>query len=373
MKKIIAVLLLTFFLFPIFSASGQEIYEETTIQLFWKQGCPSCAEAKDFLKELEEEYPQLTVEDYEFSRNIELIQNLYQEYDVPAQEQALVPVIFTKEKYFIGFSDQTSREIEQCIEECSGEIIDPAPQKVKIPFLGQVNTDEVSIPLLAIALGVLDGFNICSLGAMVLILGLILSLKSRKRILVFGGIFLLTTVISYGVLVFLWNRLFVFLVPYIRGMEILIGILALIGAFYFLREFLKARQGKAVCQFGGISEKLSGRIQKVFQKKSSIAVLVGAIFLFAVIVTIIEFPCTAFFPVLFAGILAKAELSTYLSLLYIGLYIFFYMLDELIILLVAVFTFRIWIVSPKFVSILNLIASILLLFLGSYYFFGLLN
>lgn len=372
-KKIISVLLLLFFLFQAPPVLGQENKQELTIYFFWSQGCPHCASAKTFLSEMEQKYPQITVKDYEFSKNIGLIKEFYQNYEVSSREQGFVPAIFTRDKYFVGFSEQIGKEIENYVQEYSGEITTPASQKVKIPFLGEIDTENFSIPFLTVVLGTLDGFNICSLGALVLILGLVLALKSKRKILIFGGVFLLTTVAAYGTLVFLWHRLFVVIAPHIRRMEIVIGILALAGAVYFLKEFLKSRKSEAVCQFGGISKKLAGKIQRVFEKKSSIIVLIGAVLLFAVIVTIIEFPCTAFFPVLFVSILAKAEISIYSSLFYIGLYIFFYMLDELIILLVAVFTFKIWIASPKFITILNLFVSVLLFLLGFYYFFGLLS
>jgi hypothetical protein len=90
--------------------------------------------------------------------------------------------------------------------------------------------------------------------------------------------------------------------------------------------------------------------------------------LFSAVITIVEFPCSAVFPAIFSGILAEANLPLYLSLLYIGVYILFYMLDEIAVFLIAVFTMKIWILSPRFIVILNLFASILLFLLAFYYF-----
>jgi len=223
-----------------------------------------------------------------------------------------------------------------------------------------------------VILGFFDGFNVCSLGALVLILGIVLALKSRKKILILGGIFILTTGIIYGILIILWHRLFLALSPYLRKMEILIGVLAILGGIYFLREFLKFRKKGPVCEFGGISQKLSQKFQKVFEKKEGILTLVGAVFLFAAIITIVEFPCSAVLPVIFAGILSEVQLSIFLSLLYIGIFLLFYLLDEIIVFLTAVFTMKLWITSPKFVTFLNLVASVMLFFLGIYYLVGLM-
>ena len=345
---------------------------KASIDFFWSAGCSHCLAEKSFLEELEEKYPQIEIRQYEFSKNIELAKEFYQNYQVPSREQGLVPLTFTRNRYFVGFNEQIGQKIEKCIEECFGEITGSTAQEIEIPLLGGIKIEEFSLPVLAVVLGTLDGFNICSLGALVLILGLVLALKSKKSILFFGGIFVLTTIIVYGILVLLWHQLFVYLAPQIRKMELLIGFLALASAVYFFREFLNARKGKAVCKFGGISEKVSQKIQRIFEKKANIFAVSGAVLLFAAVITVIEFPCTAFFPVLFTGILAEAGLPFSLSLLYIGIYVFFYMLDEVVILLIAALTMKIWIASPKFSIVLNLFASILLFSLGCYYLFILL-
>ncbi|MDP1538661.1 MAG: thioredoxin family protein, partial [bacterium] len=347
---------------------------EAAIYFFWSPGCPYCLKEKAFLEELEKKYPQVEIKQYELSKNVELVKELYKNYEVPSREQGYVPITFTRDRYFVGFNEQIGREIEKCIQECLGQEIVPKAQKIKIPLLGEIDIDaeKFPIPVLAVIFGALDGFNICSLGALVLILGLVLALKSKRKILIFGGTFVLTTAIVYGILVFLWHQLFVFIAPHIKKMEILIGLLALVSAVYFLKEFLNIRKRGVVCQFGGISENLAKKIQKIFERKASIFALIGAVLLFAAVITIIEFPCTAVLPVLFAGILAEAALPFYLSLSYMGLYILFYMLDEIIVLLVAALTMKIWIASPKFSLILTLIASILLFLLGFYYLFGLL-
>ncbi len=368
LKKLPLILFSLLWLTPALSAAGQTD-EKAAIDFFWSAGCPHCQAEKSFLENLSEKYPQIEIRQHEFSKNIELVKEFYENYQVPSREQGLVPITFTADSYFVGYNEEIGQEIEKCTEECLIGKSKTADREIEVPLLGGIKIEESSLLVLAVVLGTLDGFNICSLGALVLILGLVLALKSKKQILLFGGIFILTTIVVYGLLVLLWHQLFVFLAPQVRKMEVLIGILALASAVYFFREFLKARKGKAVCKFGGVSDKMSERIQKVFVKKANTLALAGAVLLFAAVVTIIEFPCTAFFPVLFTGILAEADIPFSLSLLYIGIYVFFYMLDEIAVLLIAASTMKIWVASPKFSLILNLFASLLLLSLGCYYLF----
>lgn len=372
-KKIVIFIIFLFFfsVFPLLPIFGQT-NEKAVIHFFWSQGCPYCSAQKVFLEDLQKEYSQIEIKEYEFSKNIELVKELYEKYQVNPREQGLVPITFTENRYFVGFNEQIAKEIKECLQEClEDKAVPEKPRKIKIPLLGEINIENLSLPVLAITLGALDGFNVCSLGALILILSLVFVLKSKRKILIFGGIFVLTTVIVYGFLVFLWHQLFVFIAPHIKKMSFLLAFLALAGSIYFFREFLKSKKQGAACQFGGFSEKMSQKVQRVFERKTNILVLLGAVLLFATIVTVIEFPCTAFFPLLFAGILAEAKIHFYSVLFYIGLYIFFYMLDEVIILFLAVLTMKVWIASPKIMIFVNLFASILLFLLAFYYFFGL--
>ena len=224
------------------------------------------------------------------------------------------------------------------------------------------------MPVLAVILGALDGFNVCSLGALILILGLVLALRSRIKILIFGSIFILTTTIVYGILIGFWYKLFSFVSPYLKIMEILVGCLGIGGGIYFLRQFFKFRKHGATCETEtGITGKLSSRIQKVFQERRNVLWIIGSIFLFAIIITMVEFPCSAVVPVMFAGILAESDIAGFSYFSYIGLFMLFYMLDEIIIFLIAVSKMTIWLTSSKFVTWLTLIEAIVLFLLGVYY------
>jgi len=231
-----------------------------------------------------------------------------------------------------------------------------------------------SLPALAVVLGVLDGFNICSLGALALILGLVLAFKSRRRVLVFGSLFILTTAVVYGLLIFVWFRIFEFFVPYIKLMQFSIGVLGIVGGFFFLKTFLKFRKGGLACQAGSgdLVSKISAKFQNTFKTSGSYLVLILAVFIFAGIITVIEFPCSAVVPVAFAGVLAQSGISAAQYGAYISLFVLFYMLDEIIVFLIALFTLKIWLASSRFVIWSALAEALILFALGAYYLFNLI-
>jgi len=383
MKNTRKYFFILFFLFLLLGFSNFVFAQKKIeINFFYSPTCPHCAAEKPFLEELKQKYPEVEIKEFSLSNkeNTDLLTKFYKNYKVPSNIYGFVPMTFIGEKYFLGFNDDIEKEIEDYVLNLSqnknllkeeSQENNKLNEKIKVPFLGEINPYNFSLPLLAVILGFFDGFNVCSLGALVLILGLVFGLNgNRKRVLILGGTYLLVTSLVYGALIFLWHQVFSYLSLYLREMEIVVGILAMLGGVYFFREFLKARENKTVCSFGGISEKFSKKLQNIFKERNGILILILSVLVFAAIVTIIEFPCSAALPVLFASILTESNVSFFVVFICILIYLLFYLLDEIIVFLISVFSMKILVVSPKFTTILNLIASIIMFFLGIYYFIG---
>jgi glutaredoxin len=365
--------------------------EKTDINFFYGPGCPFCAKEKEFLNGIEETYQGIVVDRHslEDENSHDLLIDLAENHNA---ERFLgsVPMTFIGDDFYLGFSDEIGFKIigsidkylvgnnnNSTITEDGGGItttnVSNVGDELKLPFVGKVNPQKYSLPVLSVMLGFLDGFNVCSLGALVLILGLVIALKSRKKILTLGGLFILTTAIIYGLLIVLWYQLFTFLSAYIGIMRILVGLLGVGGGLFFLNEFRKYRKYCPQCDTSGnkIVSKFSRKVEQAFHNKKNLLFLAGLIFVFAAIITIVEFPCSAAVPVIFAGILAEKGLSTFIYLFYILLFVLFYMIDELIIFIIAVFKMDVWMASPKFVTWAVLVEGIILISLGIYYFMSL--
>jgi glutaredoxin len=355
--------------------------EKIEINFFYNKICPYCREAEKFLNVLEKKYPEVKINRYLVTEpdNREILEELARK--TGAEEYiGLVPMIFIGEDFFLGFDSPQGigREIENYLQEQLG-IKEPREQevfedrKIILPLLGEVDLKVFPLPILAVALGFFDGFNVCSLGALILILSLAIGLRSRQKILLFGGLFILTTTVVYGVLMVMWFYFFALLGEYLRNFQILIGAMAILGGIYFFRQYLKFRQRAPVCEIGAGEKITSGffkNIQESFRKPKNILLTIGSIITFAFLVTVIEFPCSAAVPVIFTGILAQAQLPGFLHFLYIVLFLIFYMLDEIFVFLIAVLTTRLWLASGKFVTLATLAQAIILGLLGSYYLFG---
>ncbi len=370
-KKLFFSIILGLFLIPCF------VFAQKTVEIdfFYGNGCPHCADEQNFLNILEQKYPEVKINYYSINdlESRKLLTSLCVKHDVK-KYLGSIPMTFINEDFILGFNkvETTGIEIEDSIKRQLKQTIEKEKEKEKIhiPILGEVDAERYSLPVLTIILGTLDGFNVCSLGALVFILGMVLAFRSKKKTLLFGGIFIITSAITYGLLMILWYQLFSLLGAYIKFMHILIGVIAISGGLYFFKQFLKFQKRGVVCAMNpteGITSKLTSNIQKIFKNPKNTFTIIGATLAFAILITITEFPCSAITPVIYTGILAQADLSSLQYTLFIALFVLFYMIDEFIVFLVAVFTMKLWLTSQKFITYATLIGAIILISLGSYY------
>lgn len=377
MRKIFLIVFLIFvstlFLRPIFAQTNPQ--PKLEINFFYSQTCPHCLAEQKFLDTIQNKYSEVKINRYlsSDSDSKKLLADLLTKHD--AQTYAgLVPITFVGEDLILGFDNVSGigKRIEQSIERQLNNA-KPAPEtdknKVNLPIIGEIDLTKYSLLLQAVILGFFDGFNVCSLGALVMILGLVLILRSRPKIILFGGLYILITAVVYGVLIFLWYQLFYYLAPVLKVMNALVGVLGIAGGVYFLKQFIKSRKSDATCESNGnkIVAKHSEKIQKAFQESGGIWGLIIGVLIFSAVITIVEFPCSAVIPVLFAGIMAHAKLSILAYIFYLVIYLLFYMLDEIVVFLIAVFTMNIKIASGKVMSWLSLVEAVVLFGLGIYY------
>jgi len=381
MKKIVIIGLAIVILLSAKMALAQDKIE---VNFFYSPTCPHCQKEQKFLDEMQKKYSDIIINRFSITerKNIDLLKKFYLDYKVPQEYYGMVPDTFIEGDYFVGFNEDVAKKIDECLlakdaNQCEEGVGDTTfvglEGQVSLPFLGKIDIKKYSLPALTVLLGILDGFNVCSLGALVLILGIVLAFKSRKKILLFGGIYIITTAVVYGILIVAWYNISSFFAPYINLMNILIGLLGVGGGLYFFKEFLKFKKYGPTCEVStgkGLIEKFSSRFGQAIQNSRNIILLLASVLLFAVILTIVEFPCSAVVPVAYAGVLARAGLPSLVYLLYISVYLFFYMLDEIIVFLVAFFTMKIWLASSKATTWFALVESIILIILGIYYLYG---
>jgi len=371
MKKIILLLLIISFGFlgnPEFVLAQETSFE---INFFYSTTCPHCKDEKEFLKEVEQKYPEVKINQYEVinsKESQELLTDFYEKYEVPEREQGYVPVTFTPDKYFIGFSDQIANNIEICLKDCLVGEETITSQKIKIPFLGEIDVSKMSLPVLTITLGALDGFNPCAMWILLFLITLLINVRSRKRMYLIGGTFILASGIVYYLILTAWLKLFL-AISYVNLTRILIGVFALGLGIWQIKNFINYQPGTCKVTDGkqGFQEKIKNGLKNHAEKLVLSPLnlgIIGGIIILALGVNLVEFFCSAGLPAIYTRILSLNNVSNLDYHLYLLLYTFVFMLDDLIIFSLAFFALSKLGFTEKYNYWATLVGGLLTLILG---------
>ncbi len=361
MKKTIRLLLLFFILFFGSNVSAKE----ATLYFFYGEGCPHCAKEEIFLKTMEEKYEELKVERYETYNNSNNRALMNKKKDELGVTSAGVPFTIIGEEYLLGYTESYADRLENYIKEAIAD--DETNCKVdenilNIPLIGEVNVKNISIGLVTIVLGLVDGFNPCAMWVLLFLISTLIGMKDKKRKWILGITFLGVSALVYMLIMLSWVDILVNVGTTVIIRSI-IAIIAIIGAILNIKSYLNSKvQG---CQVIDDSKrkKIFDNIKKFTSEKSFFLSFLGVIGL-AISVNLIELACSAGLPILFSSILAINNITGLIAFLYTVLYIIFFLLDDLIIFIIAMFTLKITGISTKYSKYSHLIGGILMFLIG---------
>lgn len=315
--------------------------EGYAVYFFYVTGCSHCDEQEPFNEKLAEQYPSIGIIEHDAAtpEGSALLQEKLEELGA---DQPDFPITIFRNQVFGGWESEetTGREIEEALQRClDGECPPPTDEEpsdeepsdgIVLPIIGEIIPAEYSLPALAVILGLVDGFNPCALWVLIYLISLVATLKDKKRIWLIVGSFVLASGVIYFLLMTAWLNVFL-LIGYVRPVTIVIGLVALGGGIWQVREFIKAK-GEIVCEVTSEEsrDKTMARMQRIVSSPVTFATILGIIAL-AFAVNSIEFVCSAAVPAVFTHVLALSDLSTVRYYSYILLYVFFFMLDNLII------------------------------------------
>ena len=357
---------------------------QITIYLFYGEGCPHCSKEKEFLNELKAEYKdKINIVKYEVwdnTHNKQLLDKIKPKLNI---ESNGVPITIIGEEYIVGFSESLNtgdkiRNIvdeylgikkEENIKEPSSEIPEnneemetPEEEVISIPFLGKINIKKVSIPLAALILGFLDGFNPCAMWILLFLISMLFNMKNKKRMWVLGITFLVTSAFVYFLAMLGLNVVLSFTtVNWIRSA---IGAVALIGGLININSYLNTKEDGCHIVDDKKRKKYFSKIKKFTTEKNFVLALIGVITL-AASVNIVELACSAGFPAIFIEILNINNFSTLQDTLYILLYILFFLIDDLVIFIIAMTTLKLTGISTKYNKVSHLVGGILMILMGA--------
>ena len=376
--------------FSLFFGLGSYSVEASVVNayLFYGEGCPHCAKERQFLNRIKDQ--NLTLYEFEIYHsynNALLMQKVAETLKVDAGG---VPFLIIGDKSFIGFGEGiTDTEIEAQINKClksscpdsiagivgveekevtnsitteSGQGLESENKIINLPFLGSIDAHNFSLPVLAVVMGVLDGFNPCAMWVLLFLISLLLGMENKKRMWILGATFIISSASVYFIFMSAWLNLILFL-GFVIWVRAIIGILALVGGGYNLKEFLFNKDNG--CKVAGDEkrQRIFEKLKSVISQKSFLFAL-GGIIALVFMVNLVELICSAGLPAVLTQVLALNELAKWQYYFYILLYIFFFMLDDLFVFFVAMITLQMTGITTKYSRWSHLIGGILMLIIG---------
>ncbi|MDD2492741.1 MAG: hypothetical protein PHY83_02225 [Bacilli bacterium] len=384
----IAFLLLLFFSsFHLSTKAAND--EEIMVHFFHTTTCYNCGEEEKHLNSLPEEYNlkiiYYTMDDEDNTKaqaNKELFYRIAEVFDI--EKRIITPFTVIGGKSFIGFNENIKSEMIKYIEKyqdvdfvdvvqkvINNETIDPSDIEIdeesyiNIPLFGRVDVKSFSILLIAIVMGFVDGVNPCAMWILIFLITMLIPTGNKKKIWLFGGVFLLVSAIFYFIVMMAWIKT-VELIAAKQIFIIIIGAFALGAGGYNIYRYIKSSiKQEDGCDVTNPTQrrKISNKIRKIINEKSIFIALIGIITL-AIMVNFIELACSAGLPVLFSQILAINDVSSAQELIYVLIYVLFFLLDDLIIFAIATFSLKAIGISNKFAKYSHLIGGILMLIIG---------
>ncbi len=384
-KKILfLVLILVLLIIPlkVNAKNKQKIY------MFYGDGCPHCKEEAKYLDKLlkKDKYKNYELEKYEVwynSDNSKKATEIGDILDVPASG---IPYLIIGTNVIVGYTSSYNYKITRMLDFYNGKEyqdpagdylhntntkdldylhFDPTSEEYDIPVLGKINAKSVSLLLLSVVMGTIDGFNPCAMWILLFLLSLLISAKDRKKMWILGLTFILTSGFIYLCFMLSWLSV----AKYTTGIiyvRYLIGIFAVIFGLVNVFRFFKSTKSKDVgCDVTGIEKKrkIMDRIRNILSENKLFLAVLGIVFL-AVSVNLIELLCSLGLPVMYTEILGLNNLNSFDYGFYIFVYILFFLIDDLIIFFIAMKTFKVKGISNKYTKYSHLAGGLIMLLIG---------
>lgn len=410
MKKILKFLIVfaILLLLPVSAKADEKVIN---IHLFYGNGCPHCAAEEEFLSDYLKDRTDVKLYKYEIwydSHNQELLSKVQKEMGTTNKNG--VPFTVIGKKTIVGYADGvTDEQIKDAINyylnndyrDYAGEITgkvkktevkedtikdesktedkkenkiekaddtkdsDQTDENVTVPVLGKINAKKVSLPILAVVLGFVDGFNPCAMWILIFLITMLFNMKDRKKMWILGLTFILTSGIVYLMFMLAWLNLATF-ISKIAFIRLLIAVIALvvglINVYKYIDSLKKKDEGCDVVDKKD-RKKIMEKIISITHEKKFIIALLG-IMVLAASVNIIELMCSIGIPLLFTQILAMNNLNTFSYMIYMFIYIFFFLIDDIVIFVISMVTLKVTGLSTKYTKYSHLVGGIIMLIIG---------
>ncbi len=354
---------------------GLDAQGDVRVRLYFFQSetCPHCARAEPFIHGLKKRYPWLEVDSREVTRSAANLQFFGRLAARIGEDIRGVPAFFACGEMIVGFDDAAGigRQVEGLVVGCHASLVGgaaapaaepPEDPRIDVPLLGSLDAGALSLPVLTLVLGGLDAFNPCAFFVLLFLLSLLVHARSRARMALVGGIFVLFSGLLYFVFMAAWLNLFLVLE---RGQVVVLaaGLVAVVLGLVNIKDFALFRQGPSLSIPERAKPGLFARMRGLVSAESLPTLLTGTVVL-ATAANTYELLCTSGLPMVYTRVLTLAELPAATYYLYIAAYNVIYMIPLTVIVVVFTVTLGARKLTEGQGRVLKLLSGLMMLGLG---------
>ncbi len=363
-----------------------------TLHFFWAANCPHCALEKPFLEALGQRHPGLEIREYDVWEDRKAFDLMVRLSKAAGSTAVSTPTTAVGGVVWFGFSAAVGRQIEATVERClTGGCPDPlalvegpaeiprvaegaagerrpapAPEPappVRVPLLGRLDPETLSLPVFTLVLGLLDSFNPCAFFILFFLLSLLVHARSRRTMLLVGGTFVFFSGLIYFLFMTAWLNLFL-IAGQMAWITATAGLVALVIALINIKDFFFFQEGISLSIPEKAKPRLFERMRGLLKASRTSSVLLGTVVL-AIAANTYELLCTAGFPMVYTRVLTLHELAPWQHYAFLGLYNLVYVLPLLTIVLVFTVTLGSRKLSEWHGRVLKLVSGLMMLLLGA--------
>ena len=359
---------------------------------FFSPTCPHCQAAKPFLDEMAARKPWLEIKRYPVKDNRDNARFYFDTAKSLGVEALSIPGFVFCRQVMIGFDTAatTGADLERALDACHADrlanpgadqaptatpaasaaaaggqttIDSPSPGSVvHLPFIGTVNAEALSLPLLTLVLAGMDAFNPCAFFVLLFLLSLLVHAKSRTRMLIVGGTFVMFSGIVYFVFMAAWLNVFL-IAGELRVITIIAGLVALTVAALNIKDYFWFKEGPSLSIPDAAKPGLFKRMREVVTTGNMGPMLASTVLL-AIVANSYELLCTAGFPMVYTRALTLASLESWQHYAWLAAYNVIYVLPLLAIVIVFTRTMGARKLSESEGRILKLVSGFMMLGFG---------
>lgn len=388
------LVLLVALLQPIVTAAADAPTDDPSrpvdIEFFTRARCPHCEDATRFLDGLANERPKLRIVISDVEKESGPRERLNDFASKLAVGAPGVPAFYVRGELIVGFAGPatTGARIKALLDQAQlplgqppsaaglcplddvltcvpGPELSPTSDAFEIPFVGmRLTVEDLGLPLSTVVIGILDGFNPCSMWVLILMISMLATLKDRKRMLLVAGTFVAVEGLAYFAFMAAWLNLFLF-IGISRISEIILGAIAGLAGIVNIKDYWAYGRGVSLSIPAAAKPSLYARMRRILQAEDALGAVLGAVVL-AILVQMVELLCTSGFPALYTRILTLQRLDPASYYAYLLLYNLFYMLDDAIVLGMGAITLSQRRLQEREGKWLKLLSGLVMLGLGAY-------